>query len=608
MSNARGHVEEVLSRDMTREVWSSNYDKVLPFSLAAFELAAILPAVFYMFRFGHRRGKGNFLDTFGKDTVTLTRKRKVATIDGISEKLAREGDLKGFEGDVERAVLGDLLLCFCLENVKQSLGRDKQIQRVMPAHFMANWIDLPSSVSALRYVPEMIVAILANQEGDEVEMNQDGDTTWFTVGKGSKDNVLLAAFSPGVAHLGSTLGDLASDKFNEEDTSVGLDQLLMIRLAQQLRAAPDKMRGKEGSSISNQRPIAENTARHFSEDIRRFIRHYAHPAPRQVLVEMLESCIAVGMTTILTNTVEMLSSWTLDGKVPDGQQQQPASLLVDCSNGMDRPIRDHAEHAMDDFMRRVEGCPTVLMVLRILDYEARHNRNIKALNISFRPHATAWLNLLGDLLHRRHEEAQRIHFTIEDRTEKLADKLEGEYVEAVGILKKIDNQPNHILRLADGLMALIGPKFVRGNFMAMIDSVLLANRPNGLAAKRTTTRGTGAGGNGTRRRREVRSLVFTDSVLDYLVHLHLLKSGNKPGVRSLSFGEFIDVLRDRYGFHVDTAPPGMTISNELLQRNRAILERRLRDLGLLVGVNDAEAMKRLRPRFEPTTENRRGMD
>lgn len=98
-------------------------------------------------------------------------------------------------------------------------------------------------------------------------------------------------------------------------------------------------------------------------------------------------------------------------------------------------------------------------------------------------------------------------------------------------------------------------------------------------------------------------MVFTDSVLDYLVHLHLLKSGNKSGVRSLSFGKFIEVLQERYGFHVDTAPPGMTISNELLQRNRAILERRLRDLGLLVGVNDAEAMKRLRPRFEPAMEN-----
>lgn len=116
-----------------------------------------------------------------------------------------------------------------------------------------------------------------------------------------------------------------------------------------------------------------------------------------------------------------------------------------------------------------------------------------------------------------------------------------------------------------------------------------------------TTRGLGR--STTRRKRDLRSLVFTDSVLDYLVHLHLLKSGNKPGTRALSFREFLDVLRERYGFNVDTAPPGMAISNELLQRNRLILERRLRDLGLLVGVNDAEAMKRLSPRFEPAMEN-----
>jgi hypothetical protein len=42
----------------------------------------------------------------------------------------------------------------------------------------------------------------------------------------------------------------------------------------------------------------------------------------------------------------------------------------------------------------------------------------------------------------------------------------------------------------------------------------------------------------------------------------------------------------------------MSIPADLLARNRSILERRLRDLGLLVGVNDAESMKRLRPRFE----------
>jgi len=102
--------------------------------------------------------------------------------------------------------------------------------------------------------------------------------------------------------------------------------------------------------------------------------------------------------------------------------------------------------------------------------------------------------------------------------------------------------------------------------------------------------------------------VFTDSVLDYVVHLHILRSGNKPGFRPLSFKEFIHILRERYGFCVDVAPPGLTISNDLLRANHAMLERRLRDLGLLVGVNDAEAMKRLRPRFERPTEDEHGMD
>jgi hypothetical protein len=72
--------------------------------------------------------------------------------------------------------------------------------------------------------------------------------------------------------------------------------------------------------------------------------------------------------------------------------------------------------------------------------------------------------------------------------------------------------------------------------------------------------------------------------------------------------DFLHVLHHRYGFCIDVSPPGMTISNDLLQANRVTLERRLRDLGLLVGVNDAEAMKRLRPRFDPTAEGDNDLD
>ena len=599
-SSARDIVREVLPRRMADEVWSAQYDKALPITFNEFELSAVLPAVFYMFRFGQRRGRGAFLNTFAPDGATVPERRRVATVERVAGKLAASPSLDGFDGDVERAILGDLLLCFCLENTRHDLGRDKQIQRVAPAHYMASWIDLPVSVANLRYVPEMMVAMLANQRGDYVKPDDANARTWFAVARSHEENLLLRAFSQGVERRGEVAADRAADRFDEQDTRIGLDQLLMIRLAQQLAAAPDKLRGGEGDKVSNQRPIAERAARDFSEDIRRFARAYAGVLPRHAFVDLLESCVAIGMTTVLTSVVEMLFDWAETGAVTDRQRQRPASLFVDCSNGVDRRLRGLAEQSLDDLMRRIERIPEVLMMLRLLDYEARDNRKIKIQNIQTRPYATAWLTLLGELLHERHDEAVFVHRQMENYSERLADALRGDYSETAVVLRYERSQPNPVRRLAAALTPLLGTK-ARRNTMSMVDSTLNVDRPNGLAQKRKTTRGAHAAGGG-RRVREVRSMVFTDSVLDYLVHLHVLPGGNKPGIRRLSLREFLDIIRVRYGFCVDAEPPGMAVSNELLQSNRAVLERRLRDLGLLVGVNDAESMKRLQPRFDPEKE------
>ncbi len=131
-------------------------------------------------------------------------------------------------------------------------------------------------------------------------------------------------------------------------------------------------------------------------------------------------------------------------------------------------------------------------------------------------------------------------------------------------------------------------------------------RPNGLAAARTVLRKVGTAS--AAKRADLRSIVFTDPVLDYLVHVHVLRTGNKEGSRPLSLKDFLQVLRDRYGLYVDQSPPGLTISNELLRLNRLTLERRLRDLGLLLGVNDADSMKRLTPRFRVTEKNGDDLD
>ena len=593
-------VENALSPDMVEEIWTGSYDKVLPLTLLDFELSAVLPAVFYMFRFGHRRGAGRFLATYGPPTGTPAQKRRKTTVDGIAAKLAETEELSGFDDKVERAVLGDLLLCFCLENVRHGLGRDQQVQRVAPTHYLASWIDLPYSVAHLRFVPEMIVSMLANRRtGDYVTPSDETDRTRFPVVNRYEDNPLLHAFGHGVTHRGNLLGDLASDRFDESDDTVGLDQLLTIRLAQRLGTAPKKLRpgakqAADAHRISNQRPIAEAAARRFSDDIRRFVRSYADSTPRHAFVDMLESCITIGLTTILGSTVQVLFHWEATGRVTDVDVQRAAPFFVDCSNGGDRRLRLRAEQSTDDLMRRLERVPVILMALRLLDYEACFRPRIRSQKVAARPYATEWLNLLGDLVHDRHAEAQRIAFAIEDKAEKLAAKLTEDHDDVASTLLGNGDPPGHsVWRLASGLMALKGAGDFQKNFIGMVDSMLAIGRPNGLAVKRTTTRGSGPG---TRRRRDVRALVFTDSVLDYLVHLHLLP-GPKGGADA-NLVSFLDFLREDYGFHVDTAPPGMAVSNEVLGRNRAALERRLRDLGLLVGVNDAERMKRLTPRFE----------
>ncbi len=595
---ARAIVDEVLGRAMTKELWTNNYEYAIPISVLDFELGAVLPAVFYMFRFGVRRGKGRFVETFGNGSGNAREQRQSATVDRVAAVLSQTSNFEGFTDETSRAVLGDLLLCFCLENRVRALGRAEQVQRVAPAHYMASWIDLPEGVADLRYVPEMVVALLADQAGSEVSRNNEGDKTWFAVGEGFENNVLLKAFDQGVVRKGQ-LGDHGADRF-QEDSMVGLDQLLMIRLAQQVKVAPDKVRGKEGDKISNQRAIARRASRAFSEDIRQFIRGYATAIPRHAFVRLLESCMSVGLTTIITSTFEILFNWARTGQINQQDSLGPVSMFVDCSNGVNPQLRSLAEQSFGDYLRRVEFIPVIMMALRVIDFSARYDPSIRRLDVPKRPYATDWLNLLGDLIHGRHEESTLILKGLGQKAQQLAERVLEEYPDAATVLQNDVAQPNPVWRFAEALTLLRGRKSTQNKVTSLLDSALMANRPNGLATKRSVVRKGPAGD--AAKRRDLRSLTFTDSVLDYLVHRYVLSGGTNLSPRPLAFEDFLRQLREKHGFAVDDCPAGHAISNEQLRLNRQILERRLRDLGLLVGVNDAESMKYLRPRFHPKAE------
>ncbi|MDA1054572.1 MAG: hypothetical protein O3C40_29425 [Planctomycetota bacterium] len=215
---------------------------------------------------------------------------------------------------------------------------------------------------------------------------------------------------------------------------------------------------------------------------------------------------------------------------------------------------------------------------------------------------------MGQILRGDHAISSEILKTARKNCNRLVEALRenGLAADACQILDDDVSNHNPIWRLAEAITLMMGDKLQAEYVLKCLDCCMMLDEKNGLVTQRRVQFHSMRNG---KKSGMMKSIVLTDTMLDFLVHRHLRKPGkggqNKP--HPLSFNDFVRLLRERYGLFVDQAPPGQTISRELLQRNRRFLERRLRSLGLLMGVNDAESMKRLRPRFkasdEGTTDN-----
>lgn len=588
-------LEDTLTVNVVKSLWTANYFQVLPFTAADFAMEALLPAIFFMFRWGYRRGKGKFNDTF-----KVSNAQKQATIEKVAEKLSETTALfEGFSGKAEQAILGDILLCYCLENKAHKTGRTENVQRVYPTHYLTSWIDLPAAVANLRYIPEMLVSILVCQdEGSTIERHK-GRGQFQVISQTLRENILLDLFGQGMKIDGRASNIRSSDKF-DEDIPVGIDQLLAIRIAELCKEAPIKLKALgEQDKIDNQWPLATKAVANFIDDFNVFIQDYGRFIPRQSLLPMLESCLAFSLTNIYLSTASILLEWENFGKVPERDEQQPWSLFVDCSTGNDYELRRLSEESMEDCIRRFDRVPVIMMCLRILDQAVRYEPDMKKEKLPpEQPDATEWINLLGSIMQGNHRCSQQIVRDIAKNCYKLADALEEkeQASAACDILRSEDVNP--VMRLAEAITLLMGDGLQRQRFLGGLDAFLMIDKPNGLAKKRRKSTAT----NGQRKTSEARSIILTNAMLDFLVHRHLRNAAQEKGSKVLSFVEFIEILR-RYGFYVEQSPAGMSIPAELLLRNKRFLERRLRDLGLLIGVNDAESMKRLQPRFTPEDNN-----
>lgn len=582
--------EEVLGSQRVRAFWTANHYGVLPIAAQSYDIGAILPAVLYMTRWGHRRGKGRFGATF---SLQIDDKLQVPTIGSVASALeaATESRLSGFGGEIGRAVLGDLLQTWCLENRSHATGHDEPVQRVYPAHYLASWIDLPGTIAHLRQVPEMLVALLADQpDGEWLEIGRS--TAAFPIGVACTENPLLKVFGRHMGVRGRFVSDVSADRYDDAHAhDASIDELLMVRLAEACGGAPLKARGSDGSDrIANRLPLARRAAAVLRADLMQFIGHHGQTIPRPLLMPMLEAGIALGLTQVILSTSALLSDWERSGQVQALDQQRPWPLFVDASQGQDRRLREVSEMCTGETLRRHERLAVTMMVLRVLEDRVRVDRKLRDQLPAADRDSTALINLLGDVLHERHPRSQAIADAIDEDAMRLAEALsqEGQVPDIVERLREGQSHP--AIRLGEALCQLMGDKLQRGNHAQALESALMTDSPHGLATKRRVYR---AQPGGHRESQDLRAVVLQAPMLDFLVHRFLADGGSM-----LSLPGFLRRMREDHGLYIDQEPPGQSISQQLLADNKRFLERRLRDLGLLIGVNDAEGMKQIKPRYD----------
>jgi len=468
------------------------------------------------------------------------------------------------------------------------MGREEPVQRVYPTHYFSSWVDLPSNVAHLRGVPELVAAAL---KGARVHEVPEGQQIYGS-------HPLLALFSTGV-QLRGDVNSLVSDSY-DEGTMVGIDQLLAIRVAQRLGQAP--LFQRIDAWIPKVQPAAAAGARVFRDDLRVFLRAYGSQVPRLSLLPMLESCIGLGLTTILLYTIGLMRSWESQGSIPVKENQKPWPVFADCSQGIDLELRRLSEQSMDELLLQLNRLPVWFMCVKIAESHAREQqlpgftrKELDPRNLN--PDPTDRLNRLGEILNGTSEESRDFRRDTKGLCSRLVlaiqDSGNDDSLELVQILEAGLRHP--AWNLAETIVAMMGDKLQGSHINKAFDSCSLVGEPHGLMRKRKSTQG-------RRRAEERRSIVLTNTMIDFLVHRHLRKAAKGTPERALSLKDFLHKLGIRYGILIDVAPPTMSVPNEMLRRNRDFLERRVRDLGLLIGANDAEAMKRLRSRFPVVTD------
>ncbi|MFP8960773.1 methylation-associated defense system protein MAD7 [Streptomyces nanhaiensis] len=269
-------------------------------------------------------------------------------------------------------------------------------------------------------------------------------------------------------------------------------------------------------------------------------------------------------------------------------------LFVDVAGVPGTPAAALAEHSAEHWLRRIPDFVRAAYTVRKLDDFAEH--------------------LVGQ---GKTAKPQRGHFTVSellrfgtDSYRRLRDEFFGARLTSILDDTPVSEQPEEVRPLLDAsmgldpfeqylelLMAYRG-RYHHKYIVDTIDSLLLKNRPGAAITQP----------HGGRRR-----FVLDSALLEVLVQVALLRlnprSSSSPYTHhtvSLRLDEFLALLRDRYGLHVDRLPAQDGFGAAGLEEETALrvnteaFTTRMREIGFYDDLSDAYLTQVITPRFTIT--------
>jgi hypothetical protein len=348
----------------------------------------------------------------------------------------------------------------------------------------------------------------------------------------------------------------------------------------------------DGSTRKPLVPLCKQTAELMADDVLRLLLHRDF-MPRTVLVEHLKILLSFHLALYHLRMIKLVPAAVRSGSVdpsctrghrPGERCPYAVNLFVDVlgvDNGVPTPYAAaSAETWYGRLPQFVRGTFAVQKLADFAEDLAKHGSVPKAGGRSGLSAAEA-IALLADK-HKRDREVffdMRVRRILDDEEEPLAPELQT--IVDLGLTR---------FETYLELIMLYRGAFQRKYLVECLDSLLMKNRPGEMV---------------TQPRAGVRRFVLDARLLEVLLQVTLVRQDETGRMRTwpMRVDEVLDLLRARYGLHIDRLPSedgfaGADLQDQVaLRANSAAFVDRLREIGYYRDLSDAYLTQTVTPRF-----------